>query len=66
MMKTIQMWRWKAVVLSAGMIAGSTFFFSCGLTDIRKNIVAGTLDFVSDYTADIWTGVAPTPPDLFE
>lgn len=39
---------------------------SCGLSDIGMNIVKGTLDFVAEYTEDVFFGVAPTPPDVFE
>lgn len=58
--------RFKTAILAGVILAGSTMAFSCSLTDIRHNIVKGTLDFVAGYTTDILTGVSPTPPDLFE
>ena len=66
MFNATQIRRWKTVVVMAAMLSGATFVGGCGLTDIQKNIIAGTLDFVSGYTTDVLNGWSPTPIDLFE
>ncbi len=65
MLNSSRIMRIKLALLTAAALSGSTLFASCGLTDIRKNIVEGSLDFVEFYTEAILTGAAPTPPDVF-
>ena len=57
--------RVKALVLASMMTGGALFATNCGLNDVRKNIVAGTLDFVQAYSQSVWSGLAPTPTDVF-
>jgi hypothetical protein len=57
--------RVKLAVLAALITANGTVLATCGLTDLKKNIIKGTLDFVSAYTQDVWDGITPTPPNLF-
>lgn len=66
MRKLSRIRRVKAAAMAALMLASSTLFASCGLTDIRKSAVTGGLDFVNAYAEAILTGLAPTPPDVFE
>lgn len=45
------------------LMAGTVFAASCTLTDIRDNIVAGSLGAVKAYTQSFWTTLVPDLKD---
>lgn len=47
------------------LLTGGTLLTTCNWTDVRRNIIAGTLDFVSAYTAETLDRLTPLLPDLF-
>jgi hypothetical protein len=59
----------RAALIAACMMGGCTMFSSCGLTDIRDNVVSGALgavevasaDFVGSLLIDFNEWIEPTP-----
>ena len=54
----------KSTILTAMVLAGGTVFTSCGIVDVRHNLIAGTQAFVKGYTTDLWVALFP-PADAF-
>jgi len=58
MLSTRLVRRLKVVALMASLAAAATMSgVGCSLTDIRDNIVAGSLDFVSDTANSFWANL---------
>jgi len=55
----------KLGLMAATLAAGTVFGASCGLSDIKDNLVAGSLNFVKSYTADAWDLIIPNLNELF-
>ncbi len=51
-------------ILGIITLAGGTVFSSCTVADVRHNLVAGTMSFIEDYTADVWGALLPPPEAL--
>lgn len=45
-------------------LLGSALLAGCTVADFRKNVIAGALGFVEDYTADLLAELLPAPGDL--
>ncbi|HOA74853.1 MAG TPA: hypothetical protein PL151_07680 [Phycisphaerae bacterium] len=58
------MTRVKMAALSL-LTAGVLFGPGCGMTDLRDNVVAGSLGFVKNYTTDVLETLIPAAADLF-
>jgi hypothetical protein len=56
----------KSTLLAAMTVAGGTVFTSCGMTDIRHNVVAGTMSFVEGYTTDMFYALFPPAGELID
>lgn len=56
--------RMKTTMLTAIVVAGGTVFTSCGVVDLRHNLIAGTQSFVKDYTIDLWEALIPPADEL--
>jgi hypothetical protein len=56
--------RVKIVVMIAAAFAGGTAYTSCGMSDIRDNLVAGTLTYVKSATTEMWTSSLPKWSDI--
>jgi len=56
----------KLAVLTTMAVAGGTMFGSCGMTDIQKNLYAGTLNFVQGYMVAVLDAVVPPPADYID
>lgn len=56
--------RLKIVAMTICMLAAGTVFnASCTMTDIRDNIVSGSLTAVKNYTTTFWTTLVPDISD---
>jgi hypothetical protein len=57
--------RQRIVRLLAAALAGGTMLGSaCSAIDVRHNLIAGTMDFISGYTTDLLAAIVPPPEDL--
>jgi hypothetical protein len=50
--------------LALACLLGSTALAGCTVADFRKNVIAGALGFVEDYTADLLAELLPAPGEL--
>ena len=56
----------KLAVLTTMAVAGGTMFGSCGMTDVQKQLYAGTLNFVQGYMVQVWDAVVPAPAEYID
>ena len=56
--------RMKITMLTAIVAVGGTVFTSCGIVDLRHNLIAGTQAFVKGYTTDLWEALVPPADEL--
>ncbi len=47
------------------LLTGGTLLTTCNWADVQRSIIAGTLDFVTAYTAATLERATPLLPDLF-
>ena len=56
--------RMKLAALVAAALAGGTTYTSCGMSDVRDNMIAGTLTYVKTSTTEMWTSALPKWSDI--
>ncbi len=61
MLRVFRARRMKAALLTVSVMAGGTMFSSCGVVDVRHNVLAGTQAFVKAYTTSVWNALVPAP-----
>ena len=58
--------RIKATLLVTVAAAGGTMFSSCGLTDVRNSVLAGTQIFTQGYVVDLFAAYVPSAASLVD
>lgn len=53
-----------ARLLAAALASGTVLGSACSVIDVRQNLIAGTMDFISGYTTDLLAAIVPPPEDL--
>ena len=48
----------------ANLTMGMTFGSFCSPTDVKNNVVDGSLDFVQGWAEHLWLEVIPTPGEI--
>jgi len=55
-----------SAMVGCAMMAGSVFSSACTLTDLRDNIISGSLGAVKTYVGNFWGALFPTPQEVID